>query len=229
MKLAIMQPYFVPYFGYFQLINAVDKFVLYNDVSYIKQGWVNRNRLLINKTESFITIPLDNSSTNQLISETKINKQLLPKWLSRTKRSFEQSYSKAPEYLSIKKLVFQLMDELKQFYTIDEFNEYSLSTVCKFIGITTPILNSKDEYYNSYLKSKERVVDICKQEKADVYINPAGGKELYSKHFFAEKKIDLKFLKMNDLGEDFNYSVLHVLANYPLHEVRDYLNHYQLT
>ena len=87
MKVAIMQPYFFPYIGYFQLINAVDKFIIYDDVNYINRGWINRNQVLINGKESYITVPLKDASQNKLIKDITIS--IETNWQEKMKELFE--------------------------------------------------------------------------------------------------------------------------------------------
>ena len=83
MKLAIMQPYIFPYLGYFQLLNSVDHFVFYDDVNFIKGGWVNRNQLLINNQNKFFTVPLKKIISFTPINEVEIHKKLYPNWRSK--------------------------------------------------------------------------------------------------------------------------------------------------
>lgn len=80
MKIAIMQPYIFPYIGYFQLINAVDKFIIYDDVNYIKQGWINRNKILLNNEDYLFTFPLKNASSYKKINEIELSENLYSKW-----------------------------------------------------------------------------------------------------------------------------------------------------
>ena len=94
MRLAIMQPYFMPYIGYLQLMNAVDKFVLYDDVNYINKGWINRNRILVNGQAYLFTIPLKEASQNRLINEIYLSND--PKWKGKLLKTIEQGYKKAP-------------------------------------------------------------------------------------------------------------------------------------
>src|SRR5680860_768712 len=98
MKIAIMQPYLFPYIGYFQLIMSVDDFVFYDDVNFIKGGWINRNNITLNGNKKLITIPLEKQSSNKLINETRINAHLYEEWSKKVKKSIFQSYKKAPYY-----------------------------------------------------------------------------------------------------------------------------------
>src|SRR5687768_13108726 len=96
MKLAIMQPYLFPYIGYFQLMHAADKFVVYDDVNYIKGGWVNRNRILVNGKPHMFTLPLKNAGSNIKINEIEVSGGELMKWREKFLRTLQQAYAKAP-------------------------------------------------------------------------------------------------------------------------------------
>ena len=76
MKLAIMQPYFFPYIGYFQLIKSVDEFVIYDNIQYTKKGWINRNRILVNGTDYLISLPLKKDSDYLNV----VDRQLAESW-----------------------------------------------------------------------------------------------------------------------------------------------------
>ncbi len=93
-KIAVMQPYFFPYIGYFQLINSVDKFVILDDVNYIKKGWINRNYILVNSKPCLFTIPLVKPSQNKLINETEIAFE--SNWKKKFLKTIETGYAKAP-------------------------------------------------------------------------------------------------------------------------------------
>lgn len=195
MRIAIMQPYFFPYVGYFQLINTVEKFVILDDVNYINRGWINRNRILVNNKEHIFTIPLEKSSQNKLISEISIldNK----KWKLKLLKTIEFAYKKAPFFF----LVFPLIEDiiLKDERNLSAFTYHSIINIKKYIGITTEIVPSSSKYKNNKLKADKRILDICKQESATQYINPIGGTELYSKELFLKNKVILNFLKPTEI------------------------------
>src|SRR5690606_3799363 len=96
MKIAIMQPYLFPYLGYFQLINAVETFVFYDDVNFIKRGWINRNQILVDNKAALFTVPLKKASQNKLINE--IDMAIDEKWLSQFFKTIEQNYKNAPYF-----------------------------------------------------------------------------------------------------------------------------------
>lgn len=231
MRLAIMQPYFFPYIGYFQLLNTVDKFVVYDDVNFIKQGWINRNRIIINGTPQFLTVPLKKASPNKLILETLILEN--SKWQRKLLRTIEMSYKKAPNFeigYSIVEKVIQL--ERKN---ISELAYYSILKVKEYLEIPTPMESSSSIYSNKHLKGQERVLDICHQEKADWYINPIGGQDLYDRELFQKNKIKLSFIQTEKVnyqqfdGDFIPYlSIIDMIMFLSKSEIQDHLQYYKL-
>lgn len=200
MKLGIMQPYFFPYQGYFSLINSVDKFVCYDDVTFIKQGWINRNSILMNGSPHMFTVPLQNVSSNTLIRRTVIDIARYDIFKRKFVRTLEQNYSKAPFFDKTIELVGYVFS--KGYYYISELAVSSLIAVCDYLGTPTIIVKSATGYDNRELRAENRVIDICKKEGATEYINPIGGQSLYSKSHFKEYGIDLKFLKAKKIEYD---------------------------
>lgn len=198
MKLAIMQPYFFPYIGYFQLISAVDKFVIYDDVNFIKGGWINRNNLIINKQISRFTVPLDQPSSFALINETRLNISLYENWKVKFLRSIEQSYKKAPFYTEVFDLVKTTLED-RDNNLIGYLAVGGIKAICDYLQIQAKIIASSEIYNNNQLKAQERVLDICAIEKATQYINVIGGLELYSKEKFVENGMKLNFLKPREV------------------------------
>ncbi|WP_266366581.1 WbqC family protein [Tellurirhabdus rosea] len=189
MTIAIMQPYFLPYIGYFQLMHAVDKFVLYDDVAFINRGWINRNRLLVNGRDFLFTVPLKDASQNRMIRDIALGDD--PKWRAKLLQTINQSYRKAPFYTTALPLLEKIVNlEVK---TIAELVRESLVLINDFMGIKTEIVPTSTIYGNQHLKGQERILDICKQEGATRYINPIGGLELYDKELFRQEGIELFF------------------------------------
>lgn len=191
MKIAIMQPYIFPYIGYFQLINAVDKFIIYDDVNFINKGWINRNRILVNGKDSLFTIPLKEASQNKLINSIEVNWDSA--WKSKFLKTIEQSYKKAPHYQQVLPLIEGLLNSEKSIFSEIIFE--NLTQVCQYLEIKTEIVPSSSIYQNTDLKAQERIIDICEQEKTDTYINPIGGLELYDKAAFQTIGKELFFIK----------------------------------
>jgi hypothetical protein len=192
MKLAIMQPYFFPYIGYWQLIHAVHRFVIYDDVNYIKGGWVNRNRILINGGPAYITVPLHHPSPFRRICDTTL--QPSTSWRDSQVRMLETTYRRAPRFA----VVFPVVERLIRHETdsLPEYLAYQLRTLAAFMGIETEFVSSSRRYANSNLPGQARLLDICCREGATTYINPAGGRELYDPSAFRTFGIDLRFIVM---------------------------------
>ncbi|MBE9464944.1 WbqC family protein [Dyadobacter subterraneus] len=191
MTIAIMQPYIFPYIGYFQLINAVDKFVIYDDVNFINKGWINRNNILVSGQAHLFTIPLKDASQNKLINEVEL--AINDPWKKKFLKTVQQSYLKAPNYQKVFHLIEEIVNSGVE--TISEFTWLALQKVCAYMEITTEIVPSSSIYKNTDLKAQERILDICKQENASHYINPIGGMELYEKNIFEKENIKLNFIK----------------------------------
>lgn len=192
-RVAIMQPYLFPYVGYFQLIKAVDVFVLYDDVNFIKQGWVNRNQILNNNQAFLFTLPIESLSSFKKICETNINLVVYKHWKSKFYKLLEFNYKKAPFYSSIFPLIDSILSQ--ECKTISELNTISINAICEYLSIPTVLKLASINYSNSWMERQERVIDICLQEKASMYINALGGKELYDRDVFLQKHLTLLFIK----------------------------------
>lgn len=189
--LAIMQPYIFPYIGYFQLINTVDKFVIYDDVNFIKRGWIHRNNILVNGEANMFSVPLKKPSQNSLINEVELGDWQL--WASKFLKTVEQNYKKAPNFEATYQLVANVFSEKCTF--ISDLALRSLKEVCSYLEISTEFVDSSTVYANNELKSQHRILDICLKERAKHYINPTGGRELYDKELFGENGILLNFIE----------------------------------
>lgn len=189
--IAIMQPYLLPYVGYFQLMAAVDKFVVLDDVHYINRGWINRNRLLVNGAAHRFTVPLLGASQNRLIYELQIADE--PAWRDRLVQTFLQAYSRAQCRIAIEPILRRII----HFPTaqLDSFIVNSLREIAGYLSLKVLIEESSRIYQNRHLKAQDRILDICRQEGADCYVNPIGGTELYDAEVFAKQGISLKFLQ----------------------------------
>lgn len=216
MKLAIMQPYFFPYLGYFQLMHAVDKFVVYDDVNYIVRGWLNRNRILVNGKDLMVTLPLRGASQNLKINEIERVKD--QKQISKMSRTLRMAYGKSPYFESVHDLFLRIMNS--EITNLGAFLNLQLQMIAKHIGIKTLIIETSAHYGNQGLNREERLADICKQEQADHYINAAGGRELYEQSQFDAVGVKLSFLdavlpEYEQQGKCFvpGLSILDVLMN----------------
>lgn len=190
MKLAIMQPYFFPYIGYFQLVNAVDKFIFYDDVNYIKSGWINRNRLFLSGAIRYITVPLAEASSFEKINRTQVRSR--SDWSEQMLSVIRQSYAKAPHYRDVATLVEEVISSHDGH--ISTLAKNSIIAVMNYLEIDKNFGASSAVYKNQDLKSVERVIDICKKEKASQYWNLPGGKDLYNLELFKKEGVELKFV-----------------------------------
>lgn len=231
MKVAIMQPYLFPYIGYFQLIKAVDKFVVLDDVNYINKGWINRNNILINGKSNLFTIPLKEASQNKLIREIEISDDL--KWKDKLIKTIEQNYKKSPYYSSFSPLLFEIINFNNK--NLSEFISFSLNKINGYLGINTLIISTSSIYNNQHLKAQNKILDICLKESADIYINPIGGTELYDKIEFKNSNIELLFLKSNPIHyKQYNIdfvpwlSIIDVIMFNSKDQISNYLEDYTL-
>jgi hypothetical protein len=197
MIIGIMQPYLFPYIGYFQLIKAVDRFIAYDDVTFIKQGWINRNRILANGKPLLFSVPLRNASSNKLIRDVHIDNASYADWSKKYFKTLEQYYRKAPHYKNVLPVIMDAFSGEREL--ISELSIRSIKTFCMFLDIKTEIIDTASHYRNNHLTAEDRVIDICHQEGAHIYVNASGGQELYSTDNFRRNEIELKFLKPGDI------------------------------
>ena len=193
MKTAIMQPYIFPYIGYFQLIRDVDNFVFYDDVNFIKQGWINRNKLLISGKENYFTIPISQASSFKQINEIEVHSQIFAKWEKKFFRSTEQSYKKAPFFKDVYSLLHDVFNKQEN---ISALAIESIIKVLDYLDIRRKIyISSKNFPETKELDRGDRIISITKKLKSNRYVNLSGGKKLYNKEDFSARSITLEFLE----------------------------------
>jgi len=192
MRLAIMQPYFFPYIGYFQLMAAVDHFLIHDDVQWIKGGWINRNRISVHGREQMLTLPVESGGNNGLICHRKLAADF-DRQRERMLRLIREAYQRAPQFDS----VFDLVHSIMHHTTLNacDLIVNSLHQTASHIGIPTPLSRSSELATDDSLKAEDRVLELCRLCGADHYINPVGGVELYSRQRFEERGIRLSFLQ----------------------------------
>jgi hypothetical protein len=191
-KLAIMQPYLFPYIGYYQLMHAVDRFVVADDVTFIKQGWINRNRLLINGSAAYFTVPLKRHAADALIKDVEIDDGSGPHWRRTLLKTVANFYRRAPSFDAVYPLVERVIGA--PFIRIADMARASLREVSEYLGIAASIVDSSAAYGNAHLKGQDRVIDTCRAERASDYVNAIGGRELYSPEAFLANGIRLHFI-----------------------------------
>lgn len=235
MKLGIMQPYFMPYIGYWQLMNAVDKYIIYDDVNYKKESWSNRNRILMRGKENgwgYITLPLNKASQNKKYNETFICED--NKNINKILKTIRASYSKAPFFDETYNLIEDILhQEEKQ---LAKFLKYSFEKINEYLGINTELIFSSDLKKDNNLKLAKKLINICELMKANKYYSAMGGWDLYSKDEFAEHGIEFIFLKAKDSikYKQFNnefvpaLSIIDVMMFNSVPEIQKMLDEYEL-
>lgn len=202
-KTAIMQPYFFPYIGYFQLIAAVDLFIVYDNIKYTKKGWINRNRFLCNGKDAIFSLPVKGDSDLLDIRE----RQLSPDFnCEKLINQLAGAYRKAPCFKQAFPLIEQILRQKE--LNLFQFLHRSIVLLCEQIGITTEIRISSDIPILHSLKGQDKVLALCEAVGTSVYVNAIGGTELYSKEVFLSHNIELKFLRSKPFqypqyGNDF--------------------------
>lgn len=231
MKLGIMQPYFLPYIGYWQLMNAVDTYVIYDDVNFIKGGWINRNRILMNGEVKMINLQMHNASPNKLINEVEVlgnsiyNKKLL--------KTLKSCYKKATYYSDVFPVIESIITQDEK--NLAKYLEHSIKKICEYLLIDTELIVSSTINKNNDLKGQDKVIEICKTLGMDEYFNAIGGQKLYSYEDFAKQEIKLKFLKTGTVeykqfDNEFvsNLSIIDVLMFNSVGDIKKMLKHFEL-
>ncbi|WP_241020297.1 WbqC family protein [Burkholderia sp. Ac-20345] len=189
-RLAVMQPYFFPYVGYFQLMACVDTFVMFDDVNFINRGWINRNRINVNGAPHMITMPLRQASQNRRICDIDVADDAT--WRPRILRTIHQSYARSPHFARVFPLVERIV--MHDASNLADYLLHGLIALRDHLRLNTKIVATSRRYENADLKAQARIIDIGRQEHAAIYVNPAGGQELYDPQAFAAAGLKLKFL-----------------------------------
>jgi hypothetical protein len=224
-----MQPYFLPYIGYFQLMQASDRFVIYDNIQYTKKGWINRNRILQNGQPVYISLPLRSDSDFLFISQ-RVLADNHPETAATNLRKVGALYRKAPQFEPVYAL-------LERIYAFDEANLFafilnSLEEICAYLNIEPGFVVSSTLSVDPALKAETRVIANCHALEAATYINPIGGVSLYNYDRFRENGIRLRFLKANPItyeqfGTTFvpSLSILDVMMFNPVDRIKQFLDH----
>lgn len=229
-SIGIMQAYFLPYIGYFQLIHEVDEFILYDNIQYTKKGWINRNRILQGDGAKYLTLPLKKDSDFLNICERTIVDSFRPeKMLKR----IETIYHKAPYYLEVADCLENIL--CFQERNLFQYILHSLREICQFLDIRTPIIISSELKYDNHLRGEEKVIAICKERGCKRYINTVGGMELYHSEEFEREGMELRFIQ--PLIQEYpqftsvfvpNLSIIDVLMFNSKEKIHQMLLEYQL-
>ena len=228
-----MQPYLFPYVGYFQLMHAVDRFVVADDVAFIKQGWINRNRLLINGDAAYFTVPLRRHAADALIKDVEIDTASAKRWRPALLKTIANFYRRAPSFDAVYPLVERVIGG--SFTTIAGMATASLNEVCEYLGVGVSVVETSAVYANAHLKGQDRVLDTCRIERATDYVNAIGGRALYSRDEFLAHGVRLHFVCTHDIAyrqsaEPFvpSLSIVDLLMFTSQDEARELLTRYHL-
>lgn len=222
MKLAIMQPYFFPYIGYFQLIAEVDVFIMYDNIKYTKKGWINRNRMLQNGKDLMFSLPLKRDSDYMDVCERELSTEF-----NRDKllNQFKEAYRRAPYFEQTLPLIEEIVRHENG--NLFRFVQHSIVKTCAHLGIATKIRISSDIAIDHTLKSQDKVLALCEAVGAGTYVNAIGGMALYSKESFRVNGVDLKFIQSKlfeypQLGDVFVpwLSIIDVMMFNPLETIQ---------
>lgn len=230
MTLAIMQPYFLPYIGYWQLLNVVDEFVIYDNIQYTKKGWINRNRYLLDGKDRLFTIQLEKSSDYLNICDKRISAQFDS---TKVLNQIHSAYHNAPYFDD----VYNLLHRILCFPSTNlfEFIQYSITQIAIKLNITTKIICSSSLPIDHDLRSPDKLYSICNSIGAKRYINPQGGQTLYDKSEFRKHGIDLFFLMPDNISyRQFEHefvpslSIVDILMFNSLEEITQMLTQFKL-
>lgn len=230
-RTAIMQPYFFPYIGYYQLLHACHRFIALDDAAFIKKGWINRNRILLGGSDHMLTIPLRSASQNTPIRDTLIAPD--DGWKRKLMRSLDHSYAKAHMFESIRPRLLRLIEEAEG--SIAELAERSLRMVLDHVDLSRPIERASDLGVSTDLRGEERIIAICERVGTNTYINASGGRELYNEQHFHQKGMELRFMNTGAIeydqgGTPFvpNLSMIDVLVWNTPERVRELMGNYSI-
>jgi hypothetical protein len=228
MKLAVMQPYLFPYLGYFQLIRAVDTFVVYDDVNYIKGGWINRNFILAEGHKQLITLPLQGASPNLLINQIMVGDRQ-----DKLIETIRHRYSKAPQFSAVYPLVEDILNQ--QDKNLARYLDYQLRQLCDYLGLHPKWHASSALKKDNGLRGQDKVLAICEELGATHYINVPGGKSLYDREAFASRGVQLSFIQpkavsYRQFGNEFvpNLSIIDVMMFNDKEQCARLLEEYEL-
>lgn len=235
MRVAINQPYFFPYLGYFSLIKQTEQFVLLDEVQFIKQGWIHRNRVLSEGGSwNYIRVPLEKYRQKDLISEVRINNK--EEWRNEIFKHLLYYKKRAPYYQ-------ETIDTVEKALNIDtdsivRLNEHSLRVICNYIGIPADfkIFTEMGLVVERSEAPDEVPLNICEAlGNVTEYWNLEGGASFYDRSKFEKAGIAIKFLKSNLLeypqiqgGFEKALSILDVMMFNEPKKIRDMLDDFIL-
>lgn len=234
MKLAIMQPYFFPYIGYFQLIQSVDHFVFFDTPQYEKRGWMNRNRI-INPKEGFtyITVPTEKAPQNTPLNKIRIDDT--QDWRERIEGQLNVYKKRATFYSEVMELVESVLKQPEE--SLFALNIYSIQKTCEFLELpfSPDIFSKMNLFVRDECEPDEWALNITKAMGYDVYVNAPGGASFFDRGKYTQAGIELRFIQpkltpyVQKIGRfESGLSILDVMMFNPKDKVREMLQEYEL-
>ena len=227
MIVAVMQPYFFPYIGYFQLMHAVDTFVFFDDVQYIDRGWVNRNRIPLGGKAAWLSMPVAHASQKLAIKDREY---LIEKGAKPIQQKIRSAYPKPSQRAGL-----ALIEDLLFFgeKNVAAYNGNLLQSIATYLGMRCHFTTSSKVLGECSLRGPERIIEVCKILNASDYINPIGGLSLYNSQMFENENIKLSFLRTTATsctigGEPIHFSIIDKLINIDKESIATELPNYEL-
>lgn len=231
--MAIMQPYLFPYVGYFNLVASASKFVFYDDVSFIKSGWINRNRILLNGAVHSFTCPVTVNKFGAAIADVRVAD--LPRFRSKFLKTLEHAYTSAPFFVQGMGYAENVLSSGSD--RISELAAYSVMSAMQCIEVDQTFEFSSRNYpTTSHLRGAQRIIAIVRAGGCGCYINSIGGQALYDQALFEQNGLQLQFIQPRiqvypQVGvREFcpKLSIIDLLMNLSIEQIRQQLASYEL-
>ncbi|WP_031428571.1 WbqC family protein [Flavimarina sp. Hel_I_48] len=233
MKIAVMQPYIFPYVGYFQLIQAVDTFVFFDDVQFKRRSYITRNSILINDKANTFSIPVQKANRDANINEIALHEETFNSWAEKFLKSLHHAYAKAPYFESVFKLIQGVFKEGSA--DIASLTKRSIQKTCQYLNLKTEFKSSASIPYEKSGDGQDKILSICGFLEANTYINAINGRDLYNSEAFEKKGTNLLFLEPNvakyeQFSANFtsHLSIIDMMMFLSPQEIAAHLKQYQL-
>lgn len=232
-SIAVMQPYFFPYIGYYQLARMVDTFVLYDNVEFTKSGWIHRNRILMNGKIKYISLSLRKDSDYKMIGERRIASIFFEKNRGKIIRQIENSYRNSEQFSTVMPVIYEAMSSNQN--NLYDYLYHSIRVIFNYLNIRPRVIRSSEVDLYHQLPASKKLIAFCDFYGANRLINPIGGIKLYDRSEFLENGIKLSFLEstqINYSNEDgevpTHLSIIDVLMNNSRDQIETMLNNFKL-
>jgi hypothetical protein len=212
----IVQSSYIPWKGYFDLINAADAFTVYDDVQYTRRDWRNRNKIKTRTGVQWLTIPVETKGNyDKPIRDIRVSD---PAWPRRHFESIRHNYVRAPYFAQYESFLADLYLSPMPVY-LTEINVRFVSAVCALLGITTSITIS--DLGDSVSGRNERLISLCHRVGAQRYLSGPAAREYLDEDLFAGQGIKVVYADYSDYPEypqrfppfDHHVSIIDLILN----------------